>query len=62
MTVKQLTDSELPVRHKAQSANNNTSDLAEQAAVTPPLFSKFNVSLIIALAVGALAILFVLGN
>ena len=62
MTVKQLTDSGLPARAKAQSANNSTSDLAEQATVTPPLFSKFNVSLIIALAVGALAILFVVGN
>jgi hypothetical protein len=62
MTVKQLTDSELPARPKAQSANNSTSDLAEQAKVTPPLFSKFNVSLIISLAVGALAILFVVGN
>ncbi len=62
MTVKQLADIEMPARPKAQSANNNTSDLAEQATVTPPLFSKFNVSLIIALAVGALAIIFVLGN
>ena len=62
MIVKQLTDSELPARPKAQSANNSTSDLAEQTTVTPPLFSKFNVSLIIALAVGALAILFVVGN
>ena len=62
MTVKQLTDSGLPARAKAQSANNSTSDLAEQATVTPPLSSKFNVSLIIALAVGALAILFVVGN
>ena len=62
MIVKQLTDSELPARPKAPSANNSTSDLAEQATVTPPLFSKFNVSLIIALAVGALAILFVVGN
>ncbi|MGO2130437.1 MAG: biotin/lipoyl-containing protein [Pseudoalteromonas prydzensis] len=62
MTVKQLADSEMPARPKAQSANNSTSDLAEQATVTPPLFSKFNVSLIIALAVGALVILFVLGK
>lgn len=62
MTVKQLTDSELPARPKAQNANSSTSDLAEQATVNPPLFSKFNVSLIIALAVGALAILFVVGN
>jgi len=62
MTVKQLTDSELPARPKAQSANNSTSDLAEKATATPPLFSKFNVSLIIALAVGALAIFLMQGN
>ena len=62
MTVKQLTDSELPARPKARSANNSTSDLAEQTTATPPLFSKFNVSLIIALAVGALAIFLMQGN
>jgi len=62
MAIKQLADSELPARPTAQSANKSTSDLAEQATVTPPLFSKLNVSLIIALAVGALAILFMLGN
>ncbi|NNG42784.1 hypothetical protein HJP15_07610 [Pseudoalteromonas sp. NEC-BIFX-2020_002] len=62
MTVQLLADSELPARPTAQSANNSTRDLAEEATVTPPLFSKFNVGLIIALAVGALAILFVLGK
>ncbi|MGS0535422.1 biotin/lipoyl-containing protein [Pseudoalteromonas sp. SaAl2] len=32
MTVKQLADIEMPARPKAQSANNNTSDLAEPSS------------------------------
>ncbi|WP_404339581.1 biotin/lipoyl-containing protein [Pseudoalteromonas mariniglutinosa] len=62
MTVKQLADSEMPARPTAQSANNSKGDFAEEAMFTPPLFTKFNVGLIIALAVGALGTLIVLGK
>ena len=62
MIVKQLADSEMPARPTAPSANSSKRDLAEKATVTPSMFSKFNVGLIIALAVGALASLVVLGK
>ncbi len=43
MTVKQLTDSDLPARPTMQSNNSNTRDLEEKATATPPLFSKFTI-------------------
>ncbi|OUS73092.1 hypothetical protein B5G52_05125 [Pseudoalteromonas sp. A601] len=61
MTIKQLADSELPARPTVEQPQPRVSDSEENATVSPWL-SKLNKSLIIALAVGALAILFVLGK
>ena len=61
MTIKQLADSELPARPTAEQPQPRVSDSEENAIVSPRL-SKLNKSLIIALAVGGLAILYVLGK
>lgn len=61
MTIKQLADSELPARATVEQPQPRVSDSEENAIVSPWL-AKLNKSLIIALAVGALAILFVLGK
>ncbi|MDN3377257.1 MULTISPECIES: biotin/lipoyl-containing protein [unclassified Pseudoalteromonas] len=61
MTIKQLADSELPARPTVEQPQPRVSDSEENAIVSPWL-SKLNKSFIIALAVGALAILFVLGK
>ncbi|MFY8325846.1 biotin/lipoyl-containing protein [Pseudoalteromonas sp. ZZD1] len=61
MTIKQLADSELPARPTVEQPQPRVSDSEENATVSPWL-SKLNKSLIIALAVGGLAILYVLGK
>ncbi|MBE0378719.1 biotin/lipoyl-containing protein [Pseudoalteromonas prydzensis] len=61
MTVKQLADSEMPARPTAQQPQPRVND-SENDVIVSPWLSKLNKSLIIALAVGALAILFVLGK
>ncbi|MBE0459260.1 MAG: biotin/lipoyl-containing protein [Pseudoalteromonas prydzensis] len=61
MTVKQLADSEMPARPTAQQPQPRVND-SENDFIVSPWLSKLNKSLIIALAVGALAILFVLGK
>ena len=61
MTVKQLADNEMPARPTAQQPQPRVND-SENDFIVSPWLSKLNKSLIIALAVGALAILFVLGK
>ncbi|MBB1300990.1 hypothetical protein H5183_06545 [Pseudoalteromonas sp. SR44-8] len=61
MTLQQLADSELPARPTAQQPQPRVSD-SENDVIVSPWLSKLNKSLIIALAVCALAILFVLGK
>ncbi|MGO2128298.1 MAG: biotin/lipoyl-containing protein [Pseudoalteromonas prydzensis] len=61
MTLQQLADSELPARPTAQQPQPRVND-SENDVIVSPWLSKLNKSLIIALAVGALAILFVLGK
>ncbi len=61
MTLQQLADNELPARPTAQQPQPRVNDSGNDVIVSPWL-SKLNKSLIIALAVGALAILFVLGK
>ncbi|BDF94054.1 biotin/lipoyl-containing protein [Pseudoalteromonas haloplanktis] len=61
MTIKQLADSELPARPTAQQLPPRV-DGSEKDAIASPWLAKLNKSFIIALAVGALAILFVLGK
>ena len=61
MTVKQLADNEMPARSTVQQPPPRVND-SENDVIVSPWLSKLNKSLIIALAVGALAILFVLGK
>ena len=61
MTLQQLADSEMPARPTAQQPPPRVNG-SENDAVVSPWLSKLNKSLIIALAVGALVILFVLGK
>lgn len=61
MTLQQLADCELPARPTAQQPQPRVND-SENDVIVSPWLSKLNKSLIIALAVGALAILFVLGK
>ncbi|MEH6393900.1 biotin/lipoyl-containing protein [Pseudoalteromonas sp.] len=61
MTLQQLADNEMPARPTAQQPPPRVNG-SENDAVVSPWLSKLNKSLIIALAVGALVILFVLGK
>ncbi|QBJ63082.1 biotin/lipoyl-containing protein [Pseudoalteromonas sp. DL-6] len=60
MTMQQLADSDMPARPTAQQPQPRVNS-SENYVIVSPWLSKLNKSLIIALAIGALAILFVLG-